>query len=549
MTKEAAAWLARTPWIALPCALVIGAGLAITQFPAAGNDDTHITYWAAHALAHLGRIVNYNGVAIEQSSSLGLVFLLALIERVGGVAPPWSAPVISMAAAVAAVAGTAAIGRRAGAGPVVGVVAPLITATALPFLYWSTSGMEMTLAAALGLAVIAAVGARVDRGGSLPVAAAAMAAFALIRPESPIVLLCTLVAAVAAAALDGRRTGEAAALKRGLGVLAVGAGLVGVLFAVRFLAFGSIVPNPALMKSGGFALGHGAEYLWESSLATGALFPVAVGAGFAVACVSLFSRARDATTALTLGLAAAGVAFVIGSGGDWMPAGRLIVPVIPALALLAAQAGAALFARQRAVALLVAAAVIALDVRGVLTFADTRQNASLRGPGAGSVPPGLSADGPPYAFSELANRAHRRDVLLLDHLLDAARRIAPTPDRPLIAMSGQAGMVPYYLAREHYGAFTFVDLYALTDPAVLRCVPPEAAHRSVHGVQVGAEVLLARAEELGARCGFHRPDVIFSTGTLPAYLRKFGYKSIYQGPRDLEAYVAIDAALAERIGL
>src|SRR6185437_14310633 len=94
--KEARGRLGRGVRLALICALALGAAIAITQFPASGNDDTHITYWAAHALAEYGRIVNYNGAAIEQSSSLGLVLLLALVERVAYVAPPWSAPFLSI---------------------------------------------------------------------------------------------------------------------------------------------------------------------------------------------------------------------------------------------------------------------------------------------------------------------------------------------------------------------------------------------------------------------------------------------------------------------
>ena len=527
MTIADQRWYKRSPWLALPCAVALAAWLVATNFPAGGNDDSHITYWAAHALAHLGRVVNYNGKAVEQSSSLGLVLLLGVIERALGATPPWSGWVVSIAGALAAIFGCAAIGRRAS--PAVGAVAPLLTATALPFLYWSTSGMEMTLAAALGLAVIAAVGEHVDRGSSLWTSVGAMAVFALVRPESPIVLICALVAAVTTCALDWRRARDATRLRRAVGALAIGVFLVATLAIVRYAAFRAVIPNPAAVKAGGFAVRRGVEYLRESGLATGIFFPIGVGAGVLVTGAAAL-RGRDATTSLTLGFALAGVAFVLESGGDWMPAGRLVVPVIPMLALVAAQAIAWLFQRQHLAGLAVLVLGIVVDVYGVLHFADSPQNGSFQGPGAGSVPGGLPADGPRYAFSEIPNRAHRRDMLLLGTVLAAAHRIAPTPSRPLVVMSGQAGMVPYYLAREYYGAFEFLDLFALTDTSLLACAPNKQRHPSMFGIHVSEEYLLSQAEALRAKCGFHRPDLVFSSGTFPPRLSNRGYKRIYDGP-------------------
>jgi hypothetical protein len=248
-------------------------------------------------------------------------------------------------------------------------------------------------------------------------------------------------------------------------------------------------------------------------------------------------------------LAAASVAFVIGSGGDWMPGGRFLVPAIPPLALLAARATEALYKRQRVVALVMAAAVIALDVRSAWRFGDSPRNASIRDERARGVPDGLSPDGPNYAFSELANSGHRRDVLLLDKLLPIVKTFAPTPARPLIVMSGQAGMVPYHLGLEWYGAFRFQDLFSLTDTSLIRCMPPERRTSDVLGVRVDVEYLLENAASLGARCRFHRPHVIFSTGNFPAYLERDGYEKLYEGPRDSGGYIAMDKTLAERLSL
>ncbi|MDY6991315.1 MAG: hypothetical protein SVR94_01745 [Pseudomonadota bacterium] len=52
---------------------------------ATGRDDPYITYWAAQALSSFGHIINYNGVALEQSSSLLHVILLAVLHYFSGI--------------------------------------------------------------------------------------------------------------------------------------------------------------------------------------------------------------------------------------------------------------------------------------------------------------------------------------------------------------------------------------------------------------------------------------------------------------------------------
>src|SRR5204862_487427 len=44
-----------------------------------GQDDAYISYWPAHTLAHYGRIINYTGEAVEQSSSMLWVLVLGAL--------------------------------------------------------------------------------------------------------------------------------------------------------------------------------------------------------------------------------------------------------------------------------------------------------------------------------------------------------------------------------------------------------------------------------------------------------------------------------------
>jgi hypothetical protein len=40
---------------------------------------------------------------------------------------------------------------------------------------------------------------------------------------------------------------------------------------------------------------------------------------------------------------------------------------------------------------------------------------------------------------------------------------------------------------------------------------------------------------------------VFSTGRFPDYLRERGYERTYQGPRDLEAFIAVEGTLADEL--
>ena len=65
--------------------------VAFLIYGQSGPDDAYITYWPARALAEHGRIWNYNGVRVEQSSSLSLVVVLAILYRL----TPFSMPVVA----------------------------------------------------------------------------------------------------------------------------------------------------------------------------------------------------------------------------------------------------------------------------------------------------------------------------------------------------------------------------------------------------------------------------------------------------------------------
>jgi hypothetical protein len=527
--------------------LVIGAVVASTEFPAAGNDDSHITYWSAHALAQYGAILNYNGEHVEQSSSLLLVLLLATLNKLVSLPIPATAWVLGMlsAAGAVAVATKLSFGLERKAAP----FTPLLAATCLPFAYWATSGMETALVALLGCAAVEALGAGIDAGrlrferrtaGEL----ALSVAFVLVRPEAPVVLSCTLVGASALYAYLALARGQAEAKARLPATLARLGAVIGVALAVglvRYAMFHAFVPNSAAAKVGGFEFESGLGYLSKTLTKTNPAFPIAVLGGAVICVRDAFAGRGSSRGPLLVAWTLAMTSFVVSSGGDWMPAGRLVAPLLPAASALAALLVSLLLARGAVYAFGLAAFLVAVNVRYEFIFGASRENGSFSGEQAHAgeaalVEPKADYD---FAFTELGNKAHRRDARLLGALKDTLARLKPSAAHPLYVMSGQAGMVPYYAFSEHYGALKFIDLFAITTRDILPCLPEDKQQHGIHGVRLDPGYIIDHAQEMPAECNARRPDVVFSTGRFPRYLAERGYENVYQGPRELEAYIAV----------
>jgi hypothetical protein len=179
-------------------------------------------------------------------------------------------------------------------------------------------------------------------------------------------------------------------------------------------------------------------------------------------------------------------------------------------------------------------------VRNELKFGASRENGAFAGDAAHEGEAALVGPAKPgFAFTELGNKAHRRDARLLGALLDTLSHLAPSPAHPLYIMSGQAGMVPYYAFSEHFGALKFIDLFAITARDILPCVPDDKQQHGIHGVRLDPGYIIDHADAMPATCGARRPDIVFSTGRFPRYLAERGYENVYQGPKELEAYIAV----------
>ncbi len=513
----------------------------------AGNDDVYITYAAARQLASHGQVLNYNGVRLEQSSSLGSVLLLALLHLL---LPFLSFPALGWALSLGAGALGVWVGGKLAESlhPGSGGAAGLLIATSSTYLYWASSGMEAALTA-LSLLLVVWAQLRLSEAPSRRrafVVLGAVTLAALMRPESPFILLSgvAVLGTVAGFRSLRLRPFRFRAATPTFVLAASAASVALLLVAFRRAYFGESMPHPVAAKVTGAPLrfGDGLEYLWQSASPGGAL----LAGGCVVTVVVLASAvlgalrapvdvpeseraavdARHLLAAMSLGL----VGFTCLTGGDWMGLGRFLVPAVPLWSVLLLTAWRRGPWRRAGAGGLLVAVLLADNLVGELRF--------LRGEGSGhplaaslSLMGQLRQSPEAASISPLATASGQfRDALVLERLLPVARALGSRRAGPVTVMSGQAGMIPFYLGQELGQRLRLVDMWLLTTDELEPCLPPERRRASSTGIAVSYGWYFANAERIEQRCGVSRPDLIFSNGVdrgLLSSLESAGYAVVY----------------------
>lgn len=496
-------------------AALLCSALAVILWSQGGQDDCYITYWAARALAEHGQILNYNGLRLEQSSSLSLVLLLALVYRLTPLSMPVVAYCVSLGAGVATMLLAVRVGRRMGLRSRAGLVAALGTFGC--FSYWATSGMETALTTAAGLWFIDECTRATEecrRWCWLRFGAAAFL-FAAARPEAPLLLVGLALLAIAIAAVS-RRSGSHSrwrALLLPMGRAGVAASVVGLLFGFRRLYFHAWWPNPALMKVGGFNAQDGARYLWDVGLETGAFPLLLFLAGLVVLVVRRVRGAGNATAELVASLGLAQLAFLVASGGDWMQGARFLALIVPSVVLtgfLALEQFAPAASGRAGLAALYAAANLVFALQLLHQGAVEGQPLWTMG-GVFARFDARVKD--PHQFSrvELLNKMHRRDAVTVSELLPIADAlVAQVKTRPIQVMTGQAGMTAYHLASRHFRRVNILDLWSLTDRQLLDCLPRGTVSAGKWGTFISQDRPLREHAEISKRCGLPLPDIFYN---------------------------------------
>jgi hypothetical protein len=267
-------------------------------------DDALISSRVAHHIASgLGYRFNPMGPVTDCVTPLGWAVLIAPLSTEGAwqgmLNARWLGVVCHLA--TAAVLAHALAKARVPTRSVVGV--SLVLAVSLPWGAWASSGMETPLITLLAACSLLA--------GRMGLGAAALAS--ALRPE--LIPWAMTLALASSAPTPGRRLGRLAAVLAPALAVAV----------IRASVFGHAAPLAVFAKPSD--LTHGLRYIATGLLLTGLpLLLPALGA------YRQLPRAALSHAFALLAHAAA----VTAAGGDWMALFRLLVPVLPNLAYVAA---------------------------------------------------------------------------------------------------------------------------------------------------------------------------------------------------------------------
>lgn len=550
-------------------AAVLLACLSIGAFVSTSLDDAFISFWPAYSLASFGKLVNYNGERLEQSSSLLHVVVLAAAYRVTSIPLPILAWIVSLASSIA----TCFVVHRLAAitFPRTAPYVPLLLASSPYFLYWSVGTLETTLAslcfAAFVLSCVGMFRGRASWGAVL----VSSLLFVTVRPEAYFVGVGPLIV-LAVAGRKGwlvesressQRIGRTAA-----GIAALVTFLFVLLVAFRGAYFGSVFPQPVVAKMGG-SWAVRMEQGWTYLASYGDWLPLighALGictlAGMASAAWPRRGAGEEYAPRLMVSMFAFSfLAFVIFSGGDWMEAGRFLVPVLP-LIILCYLAPLEREATRFAGLIPWAAGLICVfHLYGVLHYAhvSTRTHRGRIALNYESVKRFYAQKLPEtrkYTWVERTARGHLRDIPVLevlDQVLPVIRKSGP-----VTVLSHQAGMIFFYLAQNPFRKVIVIDGAALSTRHLIDGFTREEvrAFRQANnvGVPISFEDYFARAESLQDANRLPVPDIIFDfvlpyepfVESLPArgYVLLFRGKGSIPGFRFEQDYGPVDMFVA-----
>ena len=565
--------------LVVPLLAVLG---ALLLFGSGGGDDSHITWWVVDQLTRTGKIVNLNGDALEQSSSLGLVLLAAAARLLVPIATPTLGVLLSLLALAGTCWLTGRLARRLD--PVLELPASLLVGTSGPLVYWATSGMETSLAAFATVWLLDALARLLELprtvawselatwrlGGNL---LAASAWFVSVRPENPL-LLVGILGSVAMLSLNETRHKRASEEELNFPSL-LGAGLIAIapaiaLFVFRRLMFQEWFPHPVSAKAGGGTRwGAGWAYLLDHSLQLQPLLLLLLPLSALLLLLWSVAGRSKPVPGMLAAHGVLGVLFVLSSGGDWMSCGRFLAPLLPVwwLTVLAA----ARFVLRDRQAWLVGGA-LALASANLTFLVRLAHGGGTNGyplAAARKVVPAARAEYglQSYPFLELANKSHLRDAILAEELKRLVKQVATiTPGKIWIA-SGQAGGAPYHLFSAFPDKLRFIDFWGLTNSEARPCLPARKLKHSSLGVALTPELLYQYRDVVLRDCGVPMADIVFNTGLRTGTrrgLEQRGYTVIYfqhgampsysepgwlRGGTSIDAYIAVRREIAERLQL
>jgi hypothetical protein len=478
---------------------------------ATGIDDAHISFYAAHALATTGEMLNYNGERVEQSSSLLHVLLTALFARISNTNVVTVGYVIPMLAGWLCLPLLWVIARREQ------LAAATLLCAALPLVYWAHAGLETALFACLLLLYVYYLSLHATRWLALVLCGFALQ---LARPELPLfvpVLTLSFWVACRFLALPCRAIGLRA--------------LLSILTALcivswRWYYFGEWFPQPVTAKSAGITL----TAFKAGLLYLGAIFTNPIGALFTTASMIALlhllwrsARGKENTLLVASTLACTGyTALVALTGGDWMPQQRFLAPLVPLQALLL----------MRSLSLILPAKMAFLAV--MLLASSQILHSYLQAQFHQQAKANLPITSPSYSVFETHSPSVQANLPTLAALIPLVASVHKQKHAPVQLLSGQMGVLPYHLSLLFPNQLHFTDRNALVEPSLTNCSLTRERPRVPQGLDGLATIFfIKKARELQEDCGIAPPDIIYDlwwhnkVADARTLLEKHGYTVVH----------------------
>jgi len=522
-------------WVTTAASLLIVIGFCL--YGSAGRDDAHITYWPAYTLAHVGEIINYNGNVVEQSSSLLQVVFISVLYTLSGNNIVTLGHFTSILFGVASLPLTYILASRfhSRAGP----LATLITALCGSFVYWSFGGLETTLATFCVLWVLLVID-NILRTEFSPLqwghACLAILALLAVRPEMPIVLACILLGTGVIVAWKD----VPLSVKRRLGYLAILSTLAtALLFTWRYLTFGYFFPLPVIAKSG-FSVEQvhdGSHYLHNlarnPNVFRFGLTPIGIfGSMGTVALVLMMYRTfggsrRAILSYLTASFSLAYISFIVLSGGDWMEAGRFIVPLVPvASAFISSEVYTHLKRRVKYISIIAVITVTVSTHVNILSYESTGIPILYRSKHIAKLKNSIS-NVEKFSWFEKYNKVNVRDMLAFRNLKSIVKKYDDT--KTINVLGGRMGFMIFHLNKELPRRINIIDKRNLVTNTINECIKKDKFTRGKFGLGASIEEILKKRDELKHYCGIQNIDIIYRLRglSLISKLENYGYKNVF----------------------
>lgn len=327
-SQRAWASIARSAYPCVILLLVLGSlALSLRKVWSFTIDDAGISYaYAKHLAEGRGPVAVVDGPRIEGYSNPLWVFLLVPMHWLGLSIPEAAKVLGALLFAIALMAGMAFLlldrGRGARALGANEAGFAIATALCLEIVVWVPAGLENALFGALLLGMVFLDARESQRGDAFALSGLCAFALSITRPEA-VLYAAPLPLIKLAQALRKREP-----LRQAVTASLLFFGPLLVYHGAHYLVFGELVPNTYYAKPGGREWQRGFNYLSAATRESGLLYALPL------ALVGLIGTAR---LRWLVGWAwVAGTAFVLYSGGDWMPHGRFLALFAPAVLLLAA---------------------------------------------------------------------------------------------------------------------------------------------------------------------------------------------------------------------